>query len=93
MKKKNEIFALSDRRFVKIEVILLKIQLLISLYFLLFALNFTPYFVNYLRMKLGQQDVPFECIGRGVLRGKKRKGRQVKRKKREERIKKRKGLL
>ena len=58
---KIEIFALSNRRFnklpndtkfVKIEVILLKVQLLQSVHFLLFSLYFTHYFVHYLRMNL-----------------------------------------
>ena len=59
-----ELFALSKRRFnklsndtkfVNIDVILLKVQLLQSVYFLLFSLYFTHYFVHYLRMNLADK--------------------------------------
>ena len=62
--EKIEIFALSnwrfnklsnDTKFVKIEVILLKIQLLQSVYILLFSIYFTHYFVHYLRMNLADK--------------------------------------
>ena len=56
-----EIFAISNRRFnklsndtkfINIEVILLKIQVLQSVTFLLLSLYFTHCFVHYLRIKL-----------------------------------------
>ena len=59
--EKIEIFALSNIRFnklsndtklIKIEVILLKIQVLQSTNFLLFSLYFTHCFVHYLRINL-----------------------------------------
>ena len=59
--EKIEMFALSNRRFnklsrntkfIKIEVILLKIQVLQSVHFLLFSLYFTLCFVQYLRINL-----------------------------------------
>ena len=61
---KNEIFTSSNRRFnklsndtkfVKIEVILLKVQLLQSVYFLLFSLYFAHYFGHYLRINLADK--------------------------------------
>ena len=71
LKKKSD-FALYNRRFnklsndtkfVKIEVILLKVQALQSVHFLLFSLYFTHCFVHYLRHKPGRQDVPFVVLG------------------------------
>ena len=62
--EKIEIFALSNRRFnklsndskfIKIEVILLKIQVWQSLNFLLFSLYFTHCFVHYLRINLADK--------------------------------------
>ena len=59
-----EIFAFSNRRFkklsndtkfVKIEMILLKVKLLQSVYFLLFSLYYTHYFVHYLRINLADK--------------------------------------
>ena len=55
---KIEIFAykLSNyTKFVKLEVILLKVQLLQSVYFFLFYLYFTHYFVHYLRINLADK--------------------------------------
>ena len=61
---KIEISALSIRRFnklsndtkiVKFEVVLLKIHLLQSVYFLLFYLYFENYFIHFLRMKLADK--------------------------------------
>ena len=62
--KKNEIFALcnkrfnklsNDTKFVNIEVILLKIQVLWCVNFLLFSLYFTNCFVEYLRINLADK--------------------------------------
>ena len=61
----NDVFALSNRRFhnlsndtklVKIEVILLKVQLLPILYFLLFFLYYTHYFVHYIYLRIKLTD-------------------------------------
>ena len=54
----------NDTKFVKIEVILLEVQLLQSVYFLLFSLYFPHYFVQSLSQnELGRQDVPFVVLG------------------------------
>ena len=45
----------NETKFVQIEVILLKVQLLQSVYILLFSLYFTQYFVHYLRMNLADK--------------------------------------
>ena len=45
----------NDTKFVKTEVILLKVQLLQSVYFLLFSLYFTHCFVHYLRINLADK--------------------------------------
>ena len=45
----------NDAKFVKIEVILLKRQLLQSVYFLLFSLYITHYFAHYLRINLADK--------------------------------------
>ena len=70
--EKIEIVALSNRRFnklsndtkfVKIEVILLKIQVLQSVNFLLFSLIFYTLFCSLSQNKPGRQDVPFVVLG------------------------------
>ena len=48
---------------VKIEVILLKIQVLQSVNFLFFSLYFTHCFVHHFKMNPGRQDVPFVVPG------------------------------
>ena len=57
----------SDTKFIKIEVIHLKIQVLQSVNFFLFSMYFTHCFVHYLRHKPGRQDVPFVALGLKVF--------------------------
>ena len=45
----------NDTKIIKIEGIVLKIQVLQSLYFLLFSIYFAHYFVHYLRMNLADK--------------------------------------
>ena len=45
----------NDNKFVKLKVILLKVQLLQSVYFLLFSIYFTHYFAHYLRINLADK--------------------------------------
>ena len=53
-----------DTKFVKNEVIPLKVQLLQSVYFLLFSWYLTHHFVlSQSQNKLGRQDVPFNVLG------------------------------
>ena len=74
--EKIEIFALSNRRFnklsidtkfVKINVILLKIQVLQSVSFLLLSLYFTHCFVNYLRINLADKIYLLEKIEKCII--------------------------
>ena len=50
----------NDTKCVKIELILLKVQLLQSVYFILFYLYFTHYCVHYLRMNLADKMYNFD---------------------------------
>ena len=70
--EENETFALSNRiynklsndtKIIEIEVILLKTQLLQSVYFLLFSLYFAHYFVHYLRINLADKMSLFVVLG------------------------------
>ena len=75
--EKMEAFALSNRgfnklsnytKFVKIEVILLKVQALQSVNFLLFSLYFTHCFVHYLRINLANKiRCTFYCTGSHIF--------------------------